>query len=153
ADRAAAAAWLTKRIGKQPAPGRVVITHGTQDALIMLLATLVGPGGTLIMEGFTYPSVKGLASLLGITIKGVAMDREGMLPDAFSALCRRPGPKALYCMPTVHNPTTVSLPMERRRSIIETARKYNVPIIEDDAYGLFADEELPPIASMAPDVS
>jgi DNA-binding transcriptional MocR family regulator len=81
------------------------------------------------------------------------MDGDGILPDAFETLCRRPGAKALYCMPTVHNPTTVTMPTSRRQDIVDIARRFSVPIIEDDAYGFFADEPVPPISAMAPDIS
>jgi DNA-binding transcriptional MocR family regulator len=67
-------------------------------------------------------------------------------------VCREGAPKALYCNPTLHNPTTATLPLARREHIVSIARRYNVAIIEDDAYGALPADPVAPLATLAPDV-
>ncbi|MCC8957604.1 PLP-dependent aminotransferase family protein [Bradyrhizobium sp. Pear77] len=153
-DRKAAASWMAKRLGSAPDPSRVVVTHGSQDALIMLLSTIVGRQGLLLLEELTYPSVKVISELLGIQTVAIAMDDEGMMPEALLQVCKaKHCQMALYCMPTVHNPTTSTMSLERRVAILEICRSHNVSVIEDDAYGLFSTDAIPSLSELAPDIT
>ncbi len=152
-DRDAAAQWVARRLGGAPDASRVVLTHGTQSALLMLLSRLVGPGALLFTEGLTYPSVKPLARLLGMELRGVPMDEDGLLPDAFEQACRDRRPKALYCMPTIHNPTTTYMSVQRQGEIADIARRHGVVVLEDDAYGLFSDRPPATLTALAPDIT
>ena len=151
-DRQAAADWVGVRFGRTPEADRVVIAHGTQSAMSMILGYLIGRDGVVLTEALTYPSVKPLARLLGIEVRGIAMDDGGLSPDELDRFCRGDQrPKALYCMPTVHNPTTVTMSQERRQAIADVARRHDVLIVEDDAYGLFQNDAPPPLATIVPE--
>jgi DNA-binding transcriptional MocR family regulator len=150
ADRAAGAVWLGERL-----PGimadRIAVCPGTQGALVASLNLLARRGDTVCAEAFSYPGFLALAAHLGIRVQPVAMDGDGLLPDSFEAACKSHQPKALYCTPTFHNPTTATIPLARRRRLIEIARRHGVPIIEDDAYGALPRAPVAPLAALAPD--
>src|SRR6266851_1552084 len=129
ADREAGAAWIA-RGGLETAAERIVLTNGGQHALATVLSTLMRAGDTL-------------ANLLDLRLVGLAMDADGLLPDAFDSACRGGAIKALYTMPTLHNPTTAIMPEARRREIAEIARRYGVAIVEDDVYGFLLDTPPP----------
>jgi DNA-binding transcriptional MocR family regulator len=148
-ERAAGAAWLRPTLGEVD-PARVLLCPGAQPALLAVLGFLAGPGDVVLADTLTYPGLRGAASQLGIRLVGVAGDAEGMLPDALEAACRELRPKALYCVPTIHNPTTVTMPVGRRRDIAVVALRHGIGLVEDDAYGLLPSEPLPAIASFAP---
>src|SRR3546814_891334 len=112
---------------------------------------LTDPGDVVLVEELTWSGVRALASLQRLSLKPVAMDRHGMLPDAFEAACRTSGARMLYTMPTIHNPTTAILPAERRSAIAEIARAYGITIVEDDVYGFLAEDAPPPLAAYAPE--
>ena len=151
-DREAGAVFAARRLGAVPATGRVVVTNGTQSALMMLFAGLVGQGGTLVAEALSYPVIRIMAARLGARVVGVAMDDDGLLPDAFDAACRRDRPGALYTMPTLQNPTTAVMSHARRQAIVAVARAHGVPIIEDDIYSLLPQDAPPPLAALAPEL-
>ena len=90
---------------------------------------------TVAVESLTYPGVRSAASLLSLRLAPVAMDEQGLLPDAVAALCRSGSVKALYTLPTLHNPTATVLPLERRRALAEIARSHGLALVEDDVYG------------------
>lgn len=150
-DRVAGANWLKPRLGDIPAD-RVLVCPGAQGALLATLSVLAAGGGSICAEALTYPGLRSLAAHLGIEVLGVAMDEKGLLPDAFEAVCLARRPKALYCNPTLHNPTSATLPLERREAIVAIARRHGVAIIEDDAYGALPASPLPPLAALAPDL-
>lgn len=151
-DRAAGAAWLSPRFG-DIAPSRLLVTPGAQGALMALLGALIGPGETVYAEALTYPGFRAVAEHLNIQLSSIEIDAGGLVPEAFEDLCRSRPPKALYCTPTLHNPTTATLSLERRERIVAIARRHNVLIIEDDAYGALPIAPLPPLATLAPEIT
>lgn len=150
-DRNAGASWLSSRLG-QVALERVLVCPGAQGALLALLGALAEPGDCVCAEALTYPGLLSALTHLRLRPVGVALDEQGMLPDAFRAACREHRPKVLYCNPTLHNPTTATSPLERRQALIEIARAHGVAIIEDDAYGALPKSPVPPLAALGPDV-
>lgn len=150
-DRAAGGEWLASRIGAVE-PGRVIVTAGAQGALAAIMGTLAAAGEAICVEELTYPGLRALAAFTGVRLVPLSMDGEGLLPDVFERACRAEKPKALYCMPTIHNPTTANMPLERREAIAAIARAHGVPIIEDDAYGMLPVSGEPTLAKLAPDL-
>jgi len=150
--RAAGAKWLALS-GMNASPEQVVVTGGAQHGLLTALAALTRPGDRVATEALSYPGIKLVARLLGLRLDGLAMDDEGIVPDAFDALCRGGDIKALYCVPTLQNPTTVTMSVERRAAIAEVARRHGVAIVEDDIMRLLAPEAPPPLSSFAPELS
>jgi DNA-binding transcriptional MocR family regulator len=152
ADRAAGTRWLSGRL-PQVSEERVLVCAGTQGALLALTSLLAQPGDVVCAEALAYPGFRALAAHLGVQIAGVAMDAEGILPDALDAACRARAPKALYCTPTLHNPTTATMSPERRAAIAEVARRHGLPIVEDDAYGRLPTDAPPPLAALATELT
>ncbi len=149
--RAIGAEWIT-RSGADADPERTVVCGGAQHAMTITFASLAGPGDLVLTEALTYPGMKALASVLGLRVRGLEMDSDGLLPEAFEAACRASSPKALYCMPTVHNPTGVVMSEQRRRQVAAVARRFGVAIVEDDTYGYLCAEPPPPLTSFAPEL-
>lgn len=150
--RAAAARFVAPRLGEAVDPERVMLTNGTQSALLLLLPHLVGRGGKLLAERLSYGALRSIAQAAGVGLIGLDIDEDGLLPDAFERACRNGDARALYCNPTVQNPTTAIMPHERRLALADIARRYGVPIIEDDALGRLHPDAVMPIARLAPDV-
>lgn len=167
--REAGAVWLNRLgLGRERGLGRglgpglgpeveadnVVITAGSQHGLSITLNALLGPGDSLLSDPLTYPGLSGHARAQGLALHGVTGDREGMCPDALEAVCRRSGavPKALYLVPTLHNPTTITLSAQRRRDLVAVADRHGLLVIEDDIFGaLLTEAERPPaLASLYP---
>jgi DNA-binding transcriptional MocR family regulator len=152
AERQAAADWLGPTLGT-PAPDRIVVAPGAQPALLAILGLLAPPGGVVLTDALTYPGLRAAAAQHGIHLRGVACDRDGMRPDALDDACAREQPYALYLVPTIQNPTTVTMPEPRRAEIAATARRRGLAIIEDDAYGLLPSSPVPAFAALAPDLT
>lgn len=152
ADKEAALVWLRRR-GISPPEARLFVTPGAHPALMAVLGMLAGPGETVLSENVTYPGVRSIASQLRLRLAGLPADGDGILPDAFAVACERLSPKALYLNPTLHNPTTLTIPADRRKDICKIAERYRVPIIEDDAYAFVAEHAPPPFAAMLPDLT
>jgi len=148
-DREVGARWLSARIPGVEAE-RVLVCAGLQGGLHSVLSMLLSPGDTLAVESLTYPGVRALAALLRIRLVPVPMDEHGVDPAALDAVCESEGPKAFYCMPTLHNPTAQTMPLARREAVAAVMKRHNLPIIEDDDYGSLTTQAPPPLATLAP---
>ena len=152
ADRATGTRWLREWL-PEVVEDRVLVCPGVQGALLALTSLLARPGDTVCTEALAYPGFRALAAHLGLRIVGLAMDAEGLLPDAFDAACRAHAPKALYCTPTLNNPTTATMSLKRREAVVAVARRHGVVIVEDDAYGRLPADAAPPLAALAPELT
>ncbi len=150
--RQAGAAWLTPRYGAAPAFERLLVAGGAQSALFAI-CNLLANRGAICAGAMTYPGLKSIAAALGLTIHPLAMDKHGIVPAAFEECCRRAAPSALYVIPSIDNPTTATMPLERRQDIAAIANRYRVAIIEDDPYAELLDQPLPALATFAPDLT
>jgi DNA-binding transcriptional MocR family regulator len=149
--RVAGAAWI-KQHGLDVSPEQIVVTAGGQHAMAVVLGTVAGPGDVVLTEALTYPGVKALADLFRFELVGLAMDSQGIVPDAFDKACRAGRAKALFCMPSLQNPSGAHMPAERRREIADIARRFNVAIVEDDIYGFLVKEGPAPLVTHAPEI-
>jgi len=148
--RRAGAAWI-QRHGYDIGPERVVVTAGAQHAIAVVLGTLCRPGDTVLTEPLTYPGLKTVAALLDIDLAAVPMDAEGVLPAELDRVARESEARTLYCMPTLHNPTTATMSRGRRVELMAVVAAHDLRVIEDDVHGLLAPDAPPPLASLAPD--
>jgi DNA-binding transcriptional MocR family regulator len=151
-DRSAGAAWLRPVLGEVD-PARTLVCIGVQCAITALLVLLARPGDTILTEKLTYQRFRAAARQLGIGLSAVAADDDGLLPGALDDACRKLAPKAIYCIPTMHNPTAVTMSPARRRDIAEVALRHRVAVIEDDAYGLLPRQKIAAIATLAPGIT
>lgn len=150
-ERSAAAEALAGR-GIAAHPDEIVITAGSQSALHAIAATHLSAGDAICCAHFLYPGMRKLAARTGLVLRPVAVDAEGMLPDALDRAIAG-GTAAIYLTPTNDNPTTTTMGPERRQAIAAIARRHGTTIIEDDAYGLLPARPLAPIAGLVPELT
>lgn len=151
-DRIAASTWLSLR-GMVPRLERIAVTPGAHPAITAILSILAAPGDTVLCEAITYPGLRNIAGRMGIRLVGLEMDGDGILPGALDAAVARHAPKALYLNPTLQNPTTITMPVERRLAVSEVLNHHGLPLIEDDAYGFIPPKAPAPLAVSAPDLT
>jgi len=147
--REAAVAWLA-RCGLESSPRNVVITNGASHAIAVALTTVARPGDVVATEAIGHHGIISLAKFLGLPLLGLGCDKSGILPAAFETACRESAVRVLFTVPALAGPTVTLMPVTRRRKLAEIARRYDVAIIEDDAWGPLAPNRPPPLTSFAP---
>ena len=151
-DRAAAVHWLRRRLPACDA-SRVLVCPGIHSALAALISQLARPGELICVESLTYPGIKAMATQLGVQLHALTLDDEGPSAAEFELACKSLKPKALYCNPTLLNPTTTTTSRVRREALADIALRYSIPIIEDDAYAMLPREVPAPLALLAPELT
>lgn len=145
------------RQGVQASPEQILVTYGSGQLLGLLPRVFVNPGDIVIIEGPTFMGSVRHFQEGGATLYTVPVDDEGMDVNALESMLvdlKAQGirPKFIYTIPTFHNPSGVTMTLERRKRLIELASAYGVLIVEDDAYYdlRFSGEPLPTLASLDP---
>jgi DNA-binding transcriptional MocR family regulator len=137
---------LAERHGVDPA--RVFLTTGGLQGFVFYSAVqLAQRPGRVLVEAPTYDRPLKLLRWQGVETVALAMDDEGLDPDALEAELERGGEVSfLYTIPTFQNPTGRTLSEERRRRIAELCRAHDLDVLEDDPYGLVRYEGTAPPA-------
>jgi 2-aminoadipate transaminase len=141
-------AWIGERHGADP--DRVVVTHGSQQALDLIARVTLDPGDTVALADPGYIGAIQAFRLAGGELLGVPGDREGMDVDALAGLLGKgTRPKLVYIVANFDNPTGATLAGERRRALAALADRYGFLIVEDDPYGhlRWAGASIPPVAA------
>jgi 2-aminoadipate transaminase len=147
---------IMARRGVRCTAPELFLTTGAQQALSLLSRLLVDHRQQVIVEELTYPGfLQVLQPLQARVIAVPTHPGEGIDVEAIELHLKRGArPAFIYVMTEGHNPTTVSMSDAVRRRLIEVARFWHVPIVEDDAYGFlqYAEALRPPLRAEAPDV-
>jgi 2-aminoadipate transaminase len=129
--------------------GQVFLTTGAQQGISLLTRLLLNPGKQLMVEEMTYTGFRQAIESYQPEVLTVPTDIEsGMEVDAVQALLRRgASPAFIYTVTDGHNPLAVSMSKDKRAQLVELAKQYRVPIIEDDPYGFlyYQDAPIPPL--------
>lgn len=146
------AEWTSRRDGVSCTPDQVLVTHGSAQGMELAAKVLLEAGDVAFVGLPTYFGGTGACRTFGAELVGVPLDDDGMIPDALAERIeqtREAGKKAklIYIIPDFQNPTGATLPVERRKRIVELADRYDLAIIEDNPYRnlCFSGEPLPPI--------
>ncbi|WP_421868366.1 PLP-dependent aminotransferase family protein [Motiliproteus sp.] len=118
---------LLPRRGVWADPDEILITVGAQHALYMIMRILLNRETRFGLEDPGYPELVQMAECTGSQIKHLAVDQDGLQVGRQLRDC-----DLIFTTPSHQFPTTVTMPMERRRTLLEQASKDNFLIIEDD---------------------
>jgi len=151
-DRAAVARHLRQRRLTVDAE-RVLIVNGAQHALATTMMAALQPGEVVAADALTYPGFKILAQTLRLETAPVPVTSNGPDLDALQQLCAQRPVRAVYVMPTLHNPLGWVLDVAGRERIVQIARQHGLIIIEDASYSYLVEKPPPPIAALAPDIT
>ena len=136
----------TNKYGIKVTADNIMITNGSQQALDLIGKIFINPGDRILVETPTYLGALQAWATYNAQFTTVPSDENGIQVDNLEKALRA-GPKFMYVLPNFQNPTGVTIPLERRKRLVELADKYGVPIIEDDPYGQlrFEGEHIPAV--------
>jgi len=151
-ERAAMARHLASR-GLAVGADQVMIVNGAQQGLAVAVMALLQPGDVVATDALSYPGFKVLADAHRLELAPIPAAGNGPDLDALERLCRRRRVRAVYAMPTLHNPLGWVMGASRRRQLVAIARRYGLLIIEDAAYAFLAQDPPAPLAALAPEAT
>lgn len=151
-ERAAVARHLTRR-GLDVDGEQVLIVSGAQHGLAVTMMALLRPGDVVAVDALTYPGFKVLAQTLHLELAPVPVTERGPDLKALETLCKARPVRAVYAMPTMHNPLGCVIDDDARLALVAIARRHGLLLLEDAAYAFLAESPPPPLAALAPDIT
>ena len=121
-------------------PNHLLLTNGSMQGVTLTAEALQeNHGDTVLVEEYCYPGTLSAYRSLKYDMVGIPLNEGGMCPDAVERELDRLHkekrlPKFIYTISTYQNPTGFVMPKARRLQIIEMAKHYGVPIVEDNCY-------------------
>ena len=145
--------WIANSLstaGCTIAPEQVLMTSGSQQALDLIGKVLIDEGSRVLVETPSYLGALQAFSVYRPQFASVATDDDGLVPGSIEKVAI--GARMLYALPNFQNPTGRSLSIPRRRELVETCARHNLPLIEDDPYGAlsYKGEPFPKMLNMNP---
>ncbi len=131
-----------------------IVVSGGQQGIELACKALCNEGDVVLCENPSFIGALNAFRSNGARTVGVPMEHDGIDPEALEqAIKDNPRAKLIYLIPTFQNPTGITTSEEKRRKILEIAKRYSLPILEDNPYGelRFAGEEIPTLKSMDTD--
>lgn len=125
-------------------PDEILIVTGSQQGLDLIARAFLEPGDSVVLEAPTYLGALQTFGAAGARLLSVPLDDHGLRLDILEGLLTRHRPKFIYTLPTYQNPSGVTQSLERRLKLLALARRFGVPIVEDDPYGSLFYQEAPP---------
>jgi 2-aminoadipate transaminase len=134
----------------------VLVTNGAKQAIELVCRLLLDEGDSIVVTAPTYFSAIPIFRSFGANFIEVGQDRDGLDVRELTALLEqlkregRASPKLIYCVPEYHNPTGVTMSLERRKALIDLAIREQIFIIEDSPYRKirFEGPSIPPLKSL-----
>ena len=143
--------WLSDLPLGPISPDDIVLTHGGQSGLCVVFQTVLsGAKPVILVEDLSYAGFRRAGELMRAKVVGVKMDKWGICPESLDHILKQSPAQAVCVSPEVQNPTGGHSPLERRKEVVEVARKYNLQIIEDDCYRM-GDARAPSYRALAPE--
>ncbi|MBN2023097.1 MAG: PLP-dependent aminotransferase family protein [Pirellulales bacterium] len=143
---------------------QIVVTAGSNELLYLVSDTILDPGDIVLCAAPSYFVFLGTLANLGVRAVGVEADEQGIVPEAVEEeLERRRAArelhrvKAIYVISYYDNPSSVTVPAERRAALVDIAKRYSngnrIRVIEDTAYRelRYWGEDVPSIRSFDPE--
>lgn len=145
----AARMWLKYR-GISASDDELVISSGAHNAILACLTTLCRSGGRVATESLVYPGLRAISRMLNFDLVPVELDEEGMCPNALRDVLAVGGIDAVYTVPTLQNPTNATQSEERRDALAAVLREFDMPVVEDDLFGLLPRHAPSPLSARLP---
>jgi DNA-binding transcriptional MocR family regulator len=151
-ERATAARHLASR-GLPATAETTLLVSGAQHGLMTTAMALLEPGDVVAVDALTYPGFKLAAEANWLELAPIPAAGRGPDLDALADLCKQRRVRAVYVMPTLHNPLGWVMSATRCRDLVAIARQHGLILIEDGAYAFLAEGAPPPLASLAPEAT
>ena len=129
----------------------LIIVTGGQQGIELTCKVVCNEGDTVICENPSFIGALNAFRSLGAKLVGVPLEDDGISLEALeNALKANPRAKFLYTIPTFQNPAGITTSYEKRRAVLELAKKYDILILEDNPYGdlRFSGKDVPTYKSM-----
>ncbi|HBI11095.1 PLP-dependent aminotransferase family protein [Franconibacter pulveris] len=122
--------------GAQVNSEEIIVTPGCHGALSLAVSALCQPGDIVAMESPSYYGTMQMLRGLGLKVIEIPTDSQtGISVEALELALEQWPIKAVLLVPTCNNPLGFTMPLARKRAVLNLAARFDIALIEDDIYG------------------
>ncbi|QUT06095.1 PLP-dependent aminotransferase family protein [Sphingobium phenoxybenzoativorans] len=129
-------------------PDQVVMTHGANHALDLVIRSYIRPGDAVLVDEPGYYPLFSKLRLVGAQIIGVPREHEGPDPEAFAHLAQVSGARLFFTQTLAHNLTGGSTSLARCHALLRAAEEQDMLIVEDDPFADIVPAMAPRLAAL-----
>jgi len=128
----------------------LLITSGAQQGIDLVAKAIVNPGDVVVVESPSYLAALQIFKTYEAKLVVVPSDENGMVVEELENVIKKHNPKIVYSVPTFQNPSSVTMPLNRRKELCKLLDKNEVVFIEDNPYGdlRYSGEDQPKIYNL-----
>ncbi|MPM26160.1 Histidinol-phosphate aminotransferase [bioreactor metagenome] len=124
-------------LGLGVSPQQIVLTHGANDALDLVIRYFVPPGATVLVDEPGYYLLFGKLKLAGARVIGVPREADGPDLATLENILATERPRLFFTQSLAHNPTGSDLSAPKAYRLLQLAERHNLVIVEDDPFADF----------------
>jgi DNA-binding transcriptional MocR family regulator len=147
--REALAVFLKAQYSLKIDPGQLFASNGVSQALDLLCTLRTQPGAVVFVEEPTYFLALRIFADHRLRVVGLPTDEDGLVIEALEEELKRQRPALLYTIPTHQNPSGATLPLDRRRRLVELSLEHGFLVLADEVYHCLRYGDAPPPPPMA----
>ena len=130
------------------APRQIVLTHGANEAMDIVIRYFVPPGGTVLVDDPGYYPLFGKLKMASAQVFGVPRLADGPDLEALERLLVLHRPRLFFTQSLAQNPTGSDLSAAKAFRLLQLAQKYNLLIVENDPLADFKPVSSPRLSSL-----
>ena len=119
-------------VGISAAPSQLVLTHGANEAMDLVIRYFLPPGSTALVDNPGYYPLFGKLKLAGVRMLGVPRLPDGPDLAALEALLQREKPRLFFTQSLAHNPTGSDISPAKAYKVLQLSERYNLIVVEND---------------------
>ncbi|WP_428644592.1 PLP-dependent aminotransferase family protein [Roseibium sp.] len=132
----------------QVEPEGLLLTHGVNHGLDLIIRHFTEPGDTVFVEEPGYYPLFSKLTFAKVRIVGIRRDRDGPDLEDLTAKLALHRPKMFVTQSHGHNPTGGSLSPSRSFGLMQLAERWGFLLVENDALGDILPATLPRLAAL-----
>lgn len=136
-------------------PENIMVTTSGQHGLDLIGRALLDPQDRIVIDMPTFGGALAAfeledAQYVARDIEDDGSDVAGLDKEIQASIDRGQTPKFIYVVPDFQNPSGITMSLEKRYTLLEMAKKYGIPIVEDSPYRelRYRGEQIPSIYSL-----
>lgn len=139
-----------RKDGFEIGPENLLVISGAQQGIDLVAKALINTGDVVAVESPSYLAALQAFNTYEAKLVVVPSDDQGMIISELKKIIKEHNPKIVYSIPTFQNPSSVTIPLERRKELVEILSDNELILIEDNPYGdlIYSGEDQPKIYNL-----
>lgn len=119
-------------LGIEADPRQILMTHGANQAMDLVLRYMIPPGATVLVDDPGYYFLFAKLKVHGAEIAGIPRQPDGPDLEVLEQVLIRKRPRLFFVQSVGHNPTGSDISADKARRLLALAEKYNLLLVEMD---------------------